>query len=105
MKQLYFVGSTLDALKEFPLEAKKEAGWQLDRVQHGLEPTDWKPMKGIGSGVREIRIHEAGEFRVIYVANIGDAVYALHAFKKKSQKTPKQDIELANKRFKQIRGG
>jgi len=54
--------------------------------------------------VREIRIHEDGEYRVIYTATVGDSVYVLHAFRKKSQKTPKHDIELARKRLKIIGG-
>ncbi len=74
----------------------------MDRVQHGLEPSDWKPMKTVGAGVREIRIHHEGQFRVIYVANVDDAVHVLHAFQKKTQQTRKQDIKIARQRLKQI---
>ena len=66
MKPLKFTGSSLEDLREFPEKAKREAGYQLSQVQLGFEPSDWKPMSIIGSGVREIRIHHDGEFRVIY---------------------------------------
>ncbi len=71
-------------------------------VQTGTNPTDWKPMNAIGTGVKEIRIHEDGEFRVIYVAQFAEAIYVLHAFQKKTQKTPKKEIDLAKKRLKQL---
>ena len=89
-------------LRAFPAVAKREAGYQLDRVQHGLEPTDWKPIPSIGSGVREIRIMHKGQFRVIYIATLADAVYVLHGFQKKTQKTRKQDIDAAKQTLKQL---
>lgn len=104
MKALFFVGSTLEELRSFPADVRREAGHQLDQVQHGRNPDDWKPMKAVGKGVREIRIHAKGEHRVIYTASLSDAVYVLHAFVKKTQKTLQRDIELARKRFKQIGG-
>ncbi|MDH3748705.1 MAG: type II toxin-antitoxin system RelE/ParE family toxin [Gammaproteobacteria bacterium] len=103
LKPLYFVGSALDDLRAFPRAPRREAGYQLDRVQFGLEPSDWKPMPTVGRGVREIRIHHEGQYRVIYVAKFDDAVYVLHAFHKKTQKTRKQDIEIARRRLKKIR--
>ena len=102
-KPLYFVGSALEDLRAFPRAQRREAGYQLDRVQFGLEPSDWKPMNNVSRGVREIRIHHEGQFRVIYVAKFDDAVYVLHAFRKKTQKTRKQDIEIARRRFQEIR--
>ncbi len=102
MKDIRFCGRSLEELRGFPAVAKREAGYQLDRVQHGLEPTDWKPMPSIGSGVREIRIIHEGQFRVIYVAKFKDAVYVLHAFQKKTQKTRKQDIDTAKQALKQL---
>jgi phage-related protein len=95
MKPLYFVGSVLEDLRAFPRAPRREAGYQLERVQLGLEPSDWKPMTSVASGVREIRIHDDGQYRVIYVAKFDDAVYVLHAFQKKTQKTRTQDIEMA----------
>lgn len=102
MKLLKFVGSSLDDLRDFPEEARRTAGFELRTVQNGMEPRDWKPVASVGSGVREIRIHVLGEWRIIYVANIRDAIYVLHAFQKKTQKTSQRDIELARKRYKQI---
>lgn len=102
MKHLEFVGSSLDDLKAFPAEARREAGFELNFVQRGLEPSDWKPMKEVGVGVREIRIHVLGEWRVLYVARFSEAVYVLHAFQKKAQKTRKEDLELARARYRQI---
>lgn len=99
MKPITWCGDALQCICEFPEEARRNAGQQLNRVQHGLDPLDWKPMPTVGLGVREIRIHEAGEHRVLYVAKFVEAVYVLHAFPKKSQKTPKRDLEVAAKRF------
>ncbi len=103
MKRLEFLGDSLRQVRTFPESARKEAGVQLHKVQLGFEPSDWKPMATIGAGVREIRIRdEAGIFRVIYVAHIGDAVYVLHAFQKKTPQTAKKDLELAASRLRQI---
>ena len=104
MKPLNFIGSSLDDLRNFPDEVRKAAGFELYSVQCGLEPTNWKPMPSIGRGVKEIRIHVLGEWRIIYVAKFENAVHVLHSFQKKSQKTNQHDIELARKRFKQIGG-
>jgi len=102
MKNVIFIGTSRDNLRKFPKETRQEAGYQLLRVQYGTVPNDWKPMKTIGKNVKEMRIHVGGEYRVIYVANFEEAVYVLHAFQKKTQKTLQPDIELARKRFQQI---
>lgn len=103
MKRIVFLGDSLDELRRFPEPARKEAGVQLHKVQQSLEPSDWKPMPTVGPGVREIRIYDdAGAFRVIYVTSIGDAVYVLNAFQKKSQQTPGRHLDLARSRMKQI---
>jgi phage-related protein len=104
MKQLNFVGSSLDDLRNFPNEARRAAGFELRAIQSGLEPTDWKPIRAIGPGVNEIRIHVLGEWRVVYVAKFRDAVYVLHAFQKKTRKTSPHDIDLARHRYRQIGG-
>jgi phage-related protein len=104
MKPLNFVGSSLDALRNFPDEARRAAGFELRAVQDGLEPSDWKPMPAIGPGVKEIRIHVLGEWRVIYVAKFRDAVYVLHSFQKRTRRTSPHDIELARRRYRQIGG-
>lgn len=87
----------------FPLSARQDAGRQLRRIQQGKEPLDWKPMKSIGAGVAEVRIQdEAGAFRVIYIAKFEDAVFVLHCFQKKSQKTGQRDLDLAASRLRSI---
>ena len=102
-KPVEFRGSALDDLRAFPQAARREAGYQLDRVQHGREPDDWKPMNTVGRGVREIRIRDAaGAFRVLYVAKLDDAVYVLHCFQKKTQKTSKADLNLAAQRYRDL---
>lgn len=98
-RPLFFVGSSLEDLRAFPRTPRREAGYQLHRVQSGLDPSDWKPMPTIGRGAREIRIRHRGQYRVIYVAGIANAVHVLHAFKKRTQKTRKRDIELAKRRL------
>lgn len=104
MKAVMFVGDSLDRLREFPMDAKREAGHQLDRVQNGLDPSDWKPLKPVGPGVREIRIREeSGAFRVIYVATLPDAVVVLHCFRKTTQQTAKVDIDLAARRLRDLK--
>lgn len=107
MKPVQFLGDSLKSLRDFPSEARQDAGRQLDKVQRGKQPDDFKPMPSIGKGVKEIRIwDDAGTFRVIYTARLTDAVYVLHAFQKKTQATSKRDIDTAKQRFAQLmRGG
>jgi phage-related protein len=94
------MGSSRQDLKAFPADARREAGYQLDRIQRGDEPDDWKPMRTVGQGVREIRIHEdSSAFRVIYLATRPEGVYVLHCFQKKTQKTSRRDLRLATLRF------
>lgn len=101
MKPLVFLGDSRDQLRGFPEEARRASGFQLRRVQQGLDPDDWKPMATIGAGVREIRVRGAGgAFRVVYVVRIADAVHVLHAFQKKSRKTSKPDLDLAARRLR-----
>jgi phage-related protein len=103
MKFVQFRGSSLDELRAFPVSVMREAGYQLDRVQQGLMPDDFKPMPSVGSAVSEIRLwDEAGTFRVIYVAKFENAVYVLHCFQKKTQKTSQKDLNLAAKRYKDL---
>jgi phage-related protein len=103
MKLVSFLGDSLEAIRSFPSGARREAGYQLDRVQRGLDPDDWKPMTSVGASVREIRVRDAsGAFRVLYVATLADAVYVLHAFHKKSRATSKHDLNRAAARFKEL---
>ena len=105
VKPIVFLGDSLACLRDFPDQARSVAGYQLREVQKGRDPADWKPMKTVGPGVREIRIREAaGAFRVIYLATIGDSVVVLHAFQKKTQQTPQRDIDLAANRLRAWKG-
>ena len=102
-KEIRWVGSSYDDLLAFPKAPRKEAGFQLGKVQAGLEPTDWKPFDEVGSGTREVRISDAkGIFRVMYVAKFEDAIYVLHCFQKKSQATSKRDKEIAMARYRAV---
>ena len=102
-KPVEFLGSSLDDLRDFPETARREAGSQIRRVQYGDEPDDWKPMPTIGAGVNEIRIRDDGDqFRVIYIAKLAEAVFVLHCFQKKTQKTSKADLNLAAQRYRDL---
>ena len=101
MKPIVFLGDSLDRVREFPERVRRQTGFELRQVQHGLEPSDWKPMKTVGPGVREIRIRDSsGAFRVLYVATRADAVYVLHAFQKKTQATAKRELDVATLRLR-----
>ncbi|MBL3591837.1 MAG: type II toxin-antitoxin system RelE/ParE family toxin [gamma proteobacterium endosymbiont of Lamellibrachia anaximandri] len=102
-KAIYWVGSSYKDLLSFPVEAKQDAGYQLHRIQNGLNPEDWKPFQSIGAGVKEIRISDGGNsFRIMYVAKFAGKIYVLHSFQKKTQKTRSKDIELAKSRYNAI---
>ena len=105
MKEIEFLGNSLENIQLFSDSAKRRTGYELHKVQNGLEPDNWKPMTSVGSGVKEIRVSAPdGIYRTIYVAKFKDAVYVLHAFQKKEQKTRQEDIDLAKKRLKEIGG-
>jgi phage-related protein len=103
MRKIIWQGSSKTDLKSFPSTVVAGLGYQLFRVQTGLDPEDWKPMPSIGAGVREIRVRDAtGAFRIIYIATRPQGIYVLHCFQKKSQKTSQQDIQLARARLNSI---
>jgi phage-related protein len=106
MKPVVFLGDSLSDLRAFPERARRDAGFQLDRVQRGLDPEDRKPMQTVGPGVREIRVRDVtGAFRVIYIATLADAIYVLHAFAKKTQRTSQRDLTLAQLRLRALKRG
>jgi len=107
MRPVRFLGDSLQCLREFPEDARHDAGFQLEKVQRGEQADDFKPIPAVGRGVEEIRVaDESGAYRVVYVARHAEAVYVLHAFQKKTQATSKRDIETARKRFALLsRGG
>lgn len=102
-KVLRWLGSSLDELRNWPKSVTEEAGTELLSVQEGRDPSNWKAMTTIGAGVREIRISDDGnQYRVIYVAKFVEAIYVVHVFEKKTQKTSMQDLELATKRYREL---
>ena len=107
MKPVRFLGNSLPCLRDFPEDARHDAGYQLEKVQRGEQPDNFKPIPAVGKGVEEIRVtDESGIYRVIYMARCVEAVYVLHAFQKKTQATSRRDIDIARKRFAQLsRGG
>ncbi len=101
VKEIAWIGSSHDDLRNNPRAVQQAVGYQLHRVQNGLEPHDFKPMPIVGKGVIEIRIKEDnGEYRVFYVASLADCVYVLHSFRKKTQKTSDKDIAKGQKRYR-----
>ena len=101
-KTLFWLGSARRDVRAFPPDARRVAGFQLRRVQQGHQPLDWKPLAGVGPGVREIRIHTDLEHRVVYVATFAEAVYVLHGFEKRTRKTSRRDLELARERYRAL---
>lgn len=102
MKNIIWLGGTLEKIKGYPLNARREIGYNLDKIQHGLEPFDWRPMPSVGQGVNEIRIHEENEYRVLYVTKFFEAIYVLHSFVKKTEETSKNDIDFGKKRYNEL---
>src|SRR5438034_5211523 len=102
-KSIIWLGNSRRDLRAFAALARRLAGFQLRRVQQRLDPDDWKPMQAVGPGVREIRIHVGGAHRVFYVATRPEAVYVLHAFEKKTQKTSAHDLRIGRDRFRALR--
>ena len=101
-KPLIWLGSARRDIRAFPALVRRLAGFQLRRVQHGLEPDDWKSMQTVGPGVREIRVHIVGAHRVFYLSTRADAIYVLHAFEKKTQKTSANDLRTGRERFRAL---
>jgi phage-related protein len=101
-KPLAWLGTSLSDVRAFPDEARRATGYQLRRVQQGLMPTDWKPISSVGKGVLEIRLHGPVGHRILYIAKFSEAIYVLHAFEKKSQKTRMADLATARKRLKDL---
>jgi phage-related protein len=102
-KEIRRVGSSYDDLLAFPEEPRRQAGFQLGKIQAGLDPDDWKPFAAVGPGTREIRLKESnGTYRVMYVAKFVEAIYVLHCFQKKTQVTSRHDCEIAEARYRAI---
>jgi phage-related protein len=106
MKPLRFLGDSLECIRRFPEPVRHDAGYQLERVQHGMAARDFKPIPSVGKGVEELRVWgDSGTYRVLYITRFTEAVYVLHAFQKKTRATSERDIELARTRYAELRGG
>jgi phage-related protein len=101
-KPLIWLGDSREVIRAFPEDVRQIAGFQLWRVQRGLEPNDWKPMPSVGLGVQDIRIHTGAEYRMVYIAKFAEAVYVLHAFEKRARRTPTGDLHLARQRLRSL---
>lgn len=102
MKPLLWLGSSRADVRAFPANARQVTGHELFQIQQGREPSSWRSMASVGSGVMELRVHVGGAFRVLYVAKFAEAVYVLHAFHKRARRTARVDLELARKRFRDL---
>ena len=100
MKPVVWFGDSRLRLRAFPENARRVAGHELALVQADREPSGWRPMPSVGLGVNELRVRTDDAFRVLYVAKFAEAVYVLHAFQKKSRRTPKSEIELGRRRYR-----
>lgn len=101
MKPIIWLGNSNKAAKSFPKSAKFEIGYNLERLQYGLDPADWKPISSVGHGVREIRVHLDCEYRVIYLVKYPEAIYILSAFIKKSR-TATRNLKIAKQRYAEL---
>ena len=100
MNPVCFLGNSLKSLRNFPSSVLQDAGYQLEKVQLGLQPDDFKPMPSVGKGVEELRLwDEPGTYRIIYYAKMQETIYVLHVFQKKSQATSSSDSQLAKARY------
>ncbi|MCS6066734.1 type II toxin-antitoxin system RelE/ParE family toxin [Klebsiella variicola subsp. variicola] len=96
LRRIVWMGSSFDDLRQFPEDVRRDAGFQLYRLQSGLEAADWKAMPQLGRGVEEIRLrHFSGAYRVIYLARFAEAIYVLHCFNKRPayRRTRKTDCQ------------
>lgn len=107
LRPLVWMGNSLRNLQAFPRGAQKLIGDELQLIQFGGMPKDAKPFKGVGSGVFEIALRFEGDaYRTVLAVQLGERIYVLHAFQKKSKKgiaTPKSDVDLIKQRYKEAK--
>lgn len=104
-KQIGWVGNSKKEILELDAITRKHFGFQLNAIQCGETPADFKHMQTIGSGVYEIRVDDENgknTGRCFYVTKFENTVFILHCFKKLQNKTPKKNIELGQKRYKML---
>ncbi|MBB1248273.1 type II toxin-antitoxin system RelE/ParE family toxin [Rhizobium sp. G21] len=103
-KRIVWMGLSFDDIREFPAAARRQAGHDLNLIQAGLPPMDWKAFSTVGPGAYEIRIKsDDNQYRVFYVAKFEEAIYVLHCFVKKSRKTAAFDVEIGQQRYKAMK--
>ena len=102
LKPVAWIGDSLERLRQAPPDIRSDAGYQLELVQRGEMPDDFRPMPDVGPGAIEIRVHGANEYRVFYVARFEEAVYVLHCFAKKTPATRKADLDLGRRRYQTL---
>ena len=106
LKPIRWLGTTRDDIRDQRPATRDQLGQQLLRVQMGLMPNNYKPMSAVGPGTYEIRVQDTdGIARLMYVTKFHDTICVLHVFTKKSRRTPKTDIDLAKKRYREARDG
>ena len=104
-KEIRWVGSSYEDLLAFPKEIRREAGFELGKIQSGLDPADWKPFDTVGAGTKEVRLRDAsGIYRIMYVSKFEEAIYVLHCFQKKTQRTARQDQLIAEMQYRAVIG-
>lgn len=105
IRPIIWLGDSLKEVRSFPPEVRQDVGSALYDAQNGTTAPSAKPFKGVGSGVFEIALRFDKEaYRVVYAVRIGEKIYVLHAFQKKSKRgieTPKQDVDLIKRRYQQ----
>ena len=104
-REILWIGSSRDDLREFPEEARREVGNALYQAQLGRKHKNAKPLKGHhGASVLEIvEDHDTDTYRAVYTVRFEEAIYVLHCFQKKSKSgiaTPRQDLNLIERRLK-----
>jgi phage-related protein len=106
LKPIRRLGATRDDIREQGPAIRNEFGHQLLRVPMGLMPNNYKAMSAVGPGAYEIRVQDAdGIARLMYVAKFHDTICVLHVFTKKSRRTPRTDIDIAKKRYREAKDG
>ena len=106
-RAISWVKAALKDFLEFPKDAQDKAATALTFVAEGVKPDIAKPLAGLGSGAWELAIKSRGDaYRVVYALQLGDDIWVVHAFQKKSKKgiaTPKSEIDLVKERIKRLK--
>lgn len=108
IKTARFHPKAREVLSAFPDDIKLELGKAIFDLQKGAKLTMplSRPMSSVGVGVEELRVKDiSGVYRIFYFARLSDAIWIIHAFQKKTQKTPHHEIDIAKKRLKEVLDG